>query len=146
MYMRRRTKDLGELLEGFHAIKRRLLAGEPAATRSFRITGSQWLGLSIIARKGSISIKDLGADLGITSSAATQIVGELVKGGYVTKRPDVHDARAARVALSPKTKKALGALRRGALRRMAELFSVLDDAEFALYVKLQSKLVRPDKR
>lgn len=141
MHMRSRTKELEELLEGIYAIKRHLFAGGPAVMQDFRITGSQWLGLSVIARKGNISIKDLAAELSITSSAATQIVGELIKGEYVIKRSDLKDARAASISISIKTKKALTSLRRVALTRMLKLFSVLDDSEFATYTKLQTKLV-----
>lgn len=108
----------------------------------FRITNSQWLVLDIIRREGGASIKVISTDLGISSSAATQMVNELVKSGYVLKHSLKEDGRVTVVVLSPKTEQALKKLHTHVLRNMTKVFSVLTDPEFATFHKLQVKLVR----
>lgn len=105
------------------------------------LTMTQWIVLGIIARKGSVPIKDIKEALQVSSSAATQIVNELIKRGRVEKCADINDARVMLVTLSPKTQKALAQLRRAMVRRLTKLFSVLNDREFAQYMLLHEKVM-----
>lgn len=108
----------------------------------FHVTRSQWLVLDLLKREGGVSIKNMSTTLGISSSATTQLVNELVKNGFVLKRSLKEDGRVTIVVLSPKTEKALQKLRTHVLRNMAKVFSVLTDTEFATFHKLHTKLVR----
>lgn len=139
--MSRRTKELERIFEGFHSLKMNLAAGRRAFPAGMRITGSQWLVLGYVARHAKASIKDISAALGISSSAATQIVRELVKSGCVVKRSDPEDARAVAVDLSAKARKDLKELREGMLRNYDRLFTALSDREFTLYVRLNEKII-----
>jgi len=136
------TKELQELLEGFHSLKRALeVKSGTCMFGDYAITNAQWLALDVIGRTENASIKDICSVLGVTSSAATQVVNDLVAAGLVQKRPSAKDARAVAVSLSPKTKKVLAQFRTGMLQNMSKLFSVLTKEEFETYRALHTKLV-----
>ena len=141
--MKHPTQELQEILEGFHTVKRVLEIKHGAcAVGKPSITNAQWLALDVISRCKEASIKDIYTALGVTSSAATQVVNDLVKMGLVSKKVSATDARVAVVSLTPKTKRMLVALRTTMLQNMAGLFSVLTKEEFETYRALHAKLVR----
>ena len=137
-----RAKQLQGLIEGFHMLKRTIDPRGYLAAKNRPLTMTQWIVLGMIARKGSVSIKDIKETLQVSSSAATQIVNELIKSGRVEKRAAIKDARVMLVTLSPKTQKALAQLRQAMVRRLTKLFSVLNDREFAQYMLLHEKIMR----
>jgi DNA-binding MarR family transcriptional regulator len=49
---------------------------------------------------GGATVTDLAAHLGVTKQAASQLVDEMVRKGYVERRPHPHDARARLIALT----------------------------------------------
>jgi len=139
--MSRRTRELERIFEGFHSLKMNLAAGRRAFPAGMHVTGSQWLVLGYVGRNAKASIKDISEALGISSSAATQIVRELVKSGCLVKRPDPNDARAVAIELSAKARKDMKELREGMLRNYDRLFTALSDREFKLYVRLNEKII-----
>lgn len=139
--MASRTKELQQIMEGFHTFKRGMESAILCSCGDFRITNSEWLALDILSREGSASIKMLSSELGISSSATTQVVNALVKRGYAVKRSLVSDGRVTVVALSEKTERTLATLRTQVLRNMNKVFAVLSDREFATFQSLQAKLV-----
>lgn len=139
--MTERANQLQDILEGFHLFKRGIEATMRCRESDFQITNSQWFVLDTINREEVASIKSISAELGISSSATTQIVNDLVKSGYVLKQSDKDDGRVTVVVLSPKTKQALRKLRTQVLRNMTQVFSVLTDAELATFHKMQMKIV-----
>lgn len=139
--MASRTNELQAILEGFHTFKRGMESTILCGETDFRITNSQWLVLDIIRREGGASIKAISSELDISSSAATQMVNELVKSGYAQKQSLKEDGRVTVVVLSPKTEQALKKLHTRVLRNMTKVFSVLTDQEFATFHKLHIKLV-----
>ncbi|MDN3022067.1 MarR family winged helix-turn-helix transcriptional regulator [Streptomyces sp. S.PB5] len=50
--------------------------------------------------RGGATVTDLAAHLGVTKQAASQLVEELVRKGYVERRPHPDDARARLVVLT----------------------------------------------
>ena len=140
--MKHATKELQEVLEGFHTLKRVLEIKHGAcAVDKPSITNAQWLALDVIARAKEASIKDIYSVLGVTSSAATQVVNGLVKMGLVGKKASAKDARVVVVSLTPKTKRMLEEIRARMLQNMSSLFSVLTKEEFETYRALHTKLV-----
>lgn len=137
-----RSKALEQMLEGFHALRGSLAAGRRALPSRMRLTGSQWIVLNVVAHEQPVSIKRISEALRITSSAATQIVGELLKGGSVVKRTDPKDRRSTLISLSPKARKELTTMRTVMVRHLGKLFSALSDREFATYLRLHEKIIR----
>ncbi len=136
-----RSKQLQEILEGFHKMKRHADIKGSCTPGGLAITNSQWMTLSLISRIGAVSIKDIRLAFGITSSAATQVVGELVKKRYAIKATSDRDKRTTVIRLTPKTKQAMARARRAAHMHMVRLFSALTDKEFVEYARLNKKII-----
>lgn len=67
--------------------------------------------------RGDATVGDVAEHLGVTKQAASQLVDELDRKGYVTRRPHPADARARLLALTPRG----WACTRAADRAMADL-------------------------
>jgi DNA-binding MarR family transcriptional regulator len=59
-----------------------------------------------------LSQRELATRLGITDQGMAKILGEMVNGGYVERRPDAGDARVKRLRLGKRGRAALAAARR----------------------------------
>lgn len=139
--MASRTKDLQDVLEGFYALKRRFSCCSDGQKGVHRLPSSQWLALSVIMREKSATVRDIREALSVTSSAATQLVNQLEKNGYVVKEPDPNDHRSQQIRLSAKAHKALAAMQSAMLVQIAEVFSALTDEEFKTYCALHKKII-----
>ena len=128
------------MLEGFYKMKHCTNMHGVCKKHNLAVTRTQWMVLNFIEREGAVSVKDIRLAFGITSSAATQLVSELVKHSHVTKRVDATDKRTAIIRLTPATKKSMARAKRAILSHLLRLFSVLDDREFATYVRLNEKI------
>lgn len=140
--MASRTAELQDILEGFRVFKRAIEEAVRCQDSGFHVTSSQWQVLDYVRREGGSSIKKLSTELGVSSSATTQMVNELVKSGYAEKDSLKEDGRVAVVVLSPKTEQALKSLHAHVLRNMNSIFSVLSDKELETFCVLQTKVVR----
>lgn len=136
-----RTEQLQEIIEGFHSLKGALAYSGMCTEMDTSLSTSQWLALDLISRKEHVAIKDISLALGISSSAATQIINELVKNRYVRKHTSQSDKRMTIITLTLPTQKSITRIREHMLNSAALLFSVLSDREFATYQQLHRKLV-----
>jgi len=121
-------------------MKRSINLREVCKKHRLAVTHAQWMVLSFIERGGTASTKEISAAFGITSSAVTQIISELLKHSFVTKQMDTVDRRVAVIRLTPATKKDMARAKRAILTHLVRLFSVLNDKEFAMYVRLNKKI------
>ena len=103
--MTSRTSQLQEMLEGFYTIKHRSDLKRLCQSHGFAVTHSQWMILNFIHREKSVSIKQIRMTFGITSSAATQLVSELLKKTFVIKKKNTTDRRETLICLSPTAQK-----------------------------------------
>jgi DNA-binding MarR family transcriptional regulator len=136
-----RRQELWKMCEGWHTLKRSFGMKSEKRASIAHLTPSQWLALEIVARNKEASVKDISQALSMTSSAATQIVNELIKHGHALKKVDPKDARVSLITLSPKTRQALSTMRTAMLRHMDKLFAVLSDKEFKEYMRLHAKII-----
>ncbi|MFI7414223.1 MarR family winged helix-turn-helix transcriptional regulator [Streptomyces sp. NPDC049627] len=67
--------------------------------RGFEVRPAHGFAFSRLAPDGA-TVTDLAAHLGVTKQAASQLVDELVRKGYVERRPHPRDARARLVVLT----------------------------------------------
>lgn len=138
-----RKQHIEQIVEGMHAIKRKLItcAGKSSASQDTPvITHSQWAVLGVIARKEHVGIKDVAKTLSISSSAATQLVEELVKNGYVLRKGDEQDRRALLLTLSPTYKTHMRQMHKKRMAQFMDIFDILTDTELAQYAKLNKKI------
>lgn len=138
-----RAKHIQELTEGFYVIQQKMLSKRsPIITGMKHVTFSQWRVLEIIDRQGKASIKKIHTALGITSSAATQLVNELAKKKYVSRRADLDDGRVSSVVLSVKMRHLLKTFKDQNLKKTIQLFKALNDREFKQYIDLHNKIIK----
>lgn len=107
-----------------------------------RVTPAQMGMLMVIEQCGESTVKDVAKTLGITSSAATQLVDGLVMGGYLTRKISTEDRRAVTLALSKKSKNQVERMKKHTLERFLTVFKVLNDTEFNRYLALNKKIIQ----
>ncbi len=144
--MKDREQKVAELMEDFHSLKHSMAFQPPRNTSVPHITPSQWSALMVVGTHIGSTVKDVAASLCITSSAATQLVDGLVKSGYVLRQPSKKDRRTVQLILPKKTSVQMEKMKRQFLRKFVDLFDVLDDEEFDLYLKLNKKITHKFKK
>ncbi|MCL4415075.1 MAG: MarR family transcriptional regulator [Actinobacteria bacterium] len=135
-----RKKLTEKILENINAIKRKIAAEMHIFFDEASITHSQWVVLYFIKKNKNINIKDLANLLGVTSSAATQIVDGLVNKGLLLRRRSPDDRRTLRIELSEKSKNQFDSIKNQSFKTLSSLFDVLDDDELLKYCELNNKI------
>lgn len=144
--MSHRAQDIKTIIDGVHVIKRKLIAcnlGKPCASKQgiALITPSQWAVLHVIMERDNPGVKEVADRLGITSSAATQLVEGLVEKGYVIRENDQMDRRAFVLRVSTTQKRKIELIKAETMKRFTQMFAALTDDEVALYAALNKKIV-----
>lgn len=137
-----RTQQIEKLMESFQTIKRKLFCKNSIAPNAAlkHITPSQWGVLRIIEQKDKISIKEIACHLGISSSAATQLVDGLAENGHLKMHSNPDDRRSHYIELSANAKKHIHLLRKEHLKCLSEICSILSEAELEQYLFLSGKI------
>lgn len=136
-----RKQKIEELMENFQSLKRTMMFHATPSMKIPRITSSQWGALMFVEARGESTVKDLAQALGITSSAATQLVDGLVISRYVARETSKKDRRTVILTLSKKTKTQVEEMKKEGLQKFLKLFKVLNDKEFDQYILLNKKIV-----
>ncbi len=90
----------------------------------------------VLARRGSLSMRELARELMISPSSATELADRLVERGWVEREPDPGDRRAVVVRLSAKASSSAQQVDHMLHAGVAELLSPLGDRELADLVAL----------
>ncbi|MBI1729484.1 MarR family transcriptional regulator [Candidatus Acetothermia bacterium] len=99
-----REKQIEEIFESLHVLKRKL--SEAYSSRDkIDITLSRWLVLRVVMQHSGAGVREISNLLGITSSAATQLISCLVKKNYLTREGDSEDRRALKIKLFARAKR-----------------------------------------
>ncbi len=112
----------------------------PSFLNELNITYTQMIILSFVKENEGLSLKELAGTMGITSSAATQQVNNLVKKGYLVREESNADRRFVKIRLSGEMDKQVEVFEARFLEQFFKFFSELTDEELALYCKLNSKI------
>lgn len=139
--MASRSQKIEELIEGFHRVRHRIMQEGCFSGEAGRITASQWRVLMLVGERESLSLKEIAITLGITSSAATQLIDGLVKSGYAVRKTDEADRRISRIVLSPKTETLFKDLKKKHRAHITSFFDVLGDEELDQFAALYKKMV-----
>ncbi len=139
--MTHRKQLIEEIMANSQAMKNIMHAKGAKDCAKAGITHSQLFVLAIIERHQNIGIKEISKKLNVSSSAATQLVDGLVANGFVTRKANLKDRRALRLALSAKGSTHIAALKQRRMRTMLTLFDALTDDELAVYLKLHKKIL-----
>jgi len=136
-----RKQKVEALLVDLQALRRAMTFRRAAPGRLAQITPSQWGVLMLVEQGEARSVKEVAKALGITSSAATQLVEGLVVGGYLARKTSLEDRRVIHLALSKKSESQVVAMKKRSLERFLKVFGALTDAEFDRYLELTKKIV-----
>lgn len=137
--MNDRLHKLEELMESFQSFKKpHVFSG--SSLKMPRITPSQWMALRIISQRGTCTVKNISKSLDMTGSAATQLVNGLVRSSYVIRKTNKIDRREVILTLSEKSSKNIKRMKEHMLRRMLDIFKVLNDQEFEQLYRLNKKI------
>ena len=140
--MTNRKQKVKEFIESMQSLKRSMAFHTAGTTRLPRITPSQWGVLMMIEGCGGVStVKDVAKALGVTSSAATQLIDGLVASGYVLRQENAEDRRRMTLTLSSKTKKQVEKMKGEGINHFLKLFEILNDKEFDQFISLNRKIV-----
>lgn len=141
--MPKRNDILEQLLRDIHAIKLKMVAahGAHAAHRKAAITPSQGLVLHMVAAGKATNVKGISQVLHVSSSAATQLIDELVRKGHLIRQTDKNDGRAVILELTPKAKVLFKTLKSQGHKNMTKLFAALSDKELSQYAALNRKIL-----
>jgi DNA-binding MarR family transcriptional regulator len=141
METKTRKLHIESIIGNIYAIRRKFSDSGAAKNGQHDITSSQWAVLARVLKKENIGVKELGRELGITSSAITQLVDELVLKGYLVRQSSRSDRRALSLKLSDLRKKQIFAIKARTIRRLTSMFNALNDEELARYDILNKKIV-----
>jgi DNA-binding MarR family transcriptional regulator len=97
--------------------------------RESGLSMSQLGALFQIRRRGSSGVTDLGDDLGVTSSAASQMLERLVQQGLILRSEDPSDRRVKQVVLTEKGRQVLQESIRARQSWLSDLAEILSDSE-----------------
>ena len=139
--MTRREDQVRAFLEDMQTLKRLGVFKVPHDPHMPKITPAQWNALFYVAESRQSTVKEVARTLGVTSSAATQLIDGLVRGGLVVRCPSREDRRIVNLELSQKSRGQVERLQKSAHKSFLKLFEVLNDKEFAQYLQLNKKIV-----
>lgn len=139
--MTNRMQKVKELMESFQMLHRSTKFSPPGFDDSAPVTPSQLRVLMVLEERNGSSLKEIAQTLGITSSAATQLVDGLVVNGYVIRKEDPMDRRKMTITISDKSKKQIEKMKQQGISQFLELFEALSDEEFDQFLSLHMKVV-----
>ncbi len=102
----------------------------------------QWEVLRMVLATDSVTIKDIAKHLGLTSSAATQIVDATEQMGHVLRVPHKTDKRSVCVVLSPQEKKVFAKEMPAICARLETLCAPATTKELADVVRVLGKITK----
>jgi DNA-binding MarR family transcriptional regulator len=140
--MSNRKQKIENFLKDLQSLKHAMAFRMAGPAKIPRITPSQWGVLMIIKESVESTVKDVAKSLGITSSAATQLVDGLVKSGYLIRKTSTLDRRIVKLTLSKKTKTQVDKMKKQGIQKFLKIFEVLSDEEFDQYLALSKKIVQ----
>jgi DNA-binding MarR family transcriptional regulator len=108
------------------------------------ISRVQGVVLTIAGHHDGLSIKDVAERMGISGSAATQLVESSVRDGLLLRGVDPRDRRVMRISVTPLGRSKLESFRKARVDTMNELLSGLDNGEIEAFRDLLRKIVRKE--
>ena len=136
-----RKQHIESIIESMQTIKRKVIACNPKKSDTACITHSQWAVLGIIMEKGKVGVKEVAETLGISSSAATQLIDGLVINNVLIRESDTSDRRALLLKISDVYKKKLSTLKEQSTMQFISMFEALSDKELEQYASHNKKIV-----
>jgi len=139
--MTSRKQLIEEILSNFSAIRKKAFSAGFYLHQKNQVTPSQWQLLHLISHHDGIGVKEIAEHLGVTSSAATQMIDSLVDDGLLVRANSPEDRRAIKIKISEKSKKHMKLMREKVFKHLATIFETLTDKELVQYNKINKKII-----
>ncbi len=110
------------------------------------LTYNQYKTLLTIADRGECSLGDLGRELEIAMSSASQMVDRLVGQGLVHRQQDEENRRQVIIRLTPQGEELIAELRRGILERFEKILNRLSERDQEVLVESFEAIARIMKK
>lgn len=139
MERKKSLQEIYELIEAF----RRQLAEFGRKNRCFKeLTPLQWQIINLVDSRKNCTPSTVAAYLGISRSAVSQQLDQLLKKGLLKFEPDAVDRRLKHLSLTEKAKKLKEKLKKDFLSLLESQFSALSDEELNKLKDILSKIIR----
>lgn len=136
-----RSQKIQQMFEGFMSLQKALGTRKDSFFKQYRLTKPQMHILYSISQCGNLTVKDIASKMGITSSAATQMIEGLVDEKFIERTHDNNDRRIVHVAFSTPGKKRFEAFKKAHIERVARTFEVLSDKELDALITIPKKVL-----
>ena len=134
-------QKIQNIFEGFMSMQKAMSSRKDLFLKQFELTVPQMHILYSIAQGKTLTVKDIATKMGITSSAATQIIQGLVKSGYVERKNDDRDGRVIHIQFSKEGQLKFKKFREAHLERISKIFASLTDQELDLLIEIPKKVL-----
>lgn len=138
----KRKEQIKDLMESFHVLKHGMAPHAVFSKNMAHITPAQIGVLMLLKKQNTSAVKDIANQLCVSSSAATQLIDELVKNGHIIRKTNPKDRREVMLSLSKNIDKIIKKIEEHLIDNAFNLFSVLSDKEFEQYIKLNEKIIQ----
>jgi DNA-binding MarR family transcriptional regulator len=137
-----RQQKIQQLFEGFMYLQKTMGTRKHEFLKKFGLTIPQMHILYSLDQNKMLTVKDVSQKMGITSSAATQIIEGLVNAGYIERKADEADRRVVHIQFSSSGEKKFAEFRQAHLQHISRIFSGLSDQELDLLIELPKKILQ----
>lgn len=137
--MNDRVKQIETIFANMQLL-RRGFGPHRSRSRRHAVTFGQIGILFMLKDKGPLRNIEIARQLGISPSAATQLLAGLEAQGFIVREQAASDRRAAFLSLSTKGARHIERIRRRKVDEFYQIFSVLDDTEVEQLVQITAKL------
>ena len=137
----KREQTIQEIAENIVFIWRNIAGRRRVPTGDHGISRVQGVVLTIAGKHEGLSIKDVAERMGISGSAATQLVDSSVREGLLSRDVDSNDRRVMRISLTPVGRSRLEKYREARIEAMSELLGALGSREIETFRDLLKKIV-----
>lgn len=134
-----RKKYVNSILASMSRTKQAMCSGLTHITHS-AITPAEWATLTLVHSNEGITTKALAAKMGVTVSAASQILKNLETNKMIARRVDPKDKRSSQINLTPSSRKMFDKMEDQVSSHMAQTFTVLSDSELKTLAELHKKV------
>ena len=110
-----------------------------------KIPKSQLLVLYVLLEDKKLTVKDIAAQLSITSSAATQLVEHLVQTGLVERTEDRSDRRAVDVQLTAEGVRETVSYQQKLLKRLDSVFMQVSNEALEEIIEFQDNVITKEQ-
>ncbi len=143
--MNKRNIQIEKIFKNFHAIKRMIAFEKQCMNNNFGMTVTQAMVLFMLKNKKEMNVTEIANMLGVTKSAATQLIDGLIKNKFVIREVDDIDRRIFRIKPSNKGVKYLENTRKKAFDKIFTFFEILSETEIKQLNIITTKLLKKIK-